>query len=124
RLSAPLAVRPAGLEELAMVCDRCGTLLNGEDVAQRLLQKQERLFRFGLIGFGPPLLWQSSMRDVRAVALWFGFSFAFFWLPRPAPAQQLSARDVGSALATRPYLQEALAQLERPREDREASLIG
>ncbi len=56
RLSAPLAVRPAGLEELAMVCDRCGTLLNGEDVAQRLLQKQEQLSRFGLIGFGPPLL--------------------------------------------------------------------
>jgi len=39
-----------------MVCDRCGTLLNGEDVAQRLLQKQEQLSRFGLIGFGPPLL--------------------------------------------------------------------
>src|SRR5438034_6586175 len=63
------------------------------------------------------------MRDVRAVALWFGFSFALLWLPRPAPAQQLSARDVGSALATRPYLQEALAQLERHREDREARLI-
>jgi len=49
-------VRPVGLEELAMVCAWCGTLLNGEDVAQRLLRKQEQLSRFGLIGFGPPLL--------------------------------------------------------------------
>src|SRR6266516_2792282 len=53
------------------------------------------------------------MRELRAVALRFGFSFALLWLPRPAPAQQLSARDVGSALATRPHLQEALAQREQ-----------
>jgi hypothetical protein len=39
-----------------MVCAQCGTVINGEDVAQRLLQKQEQLSRFGLIGFGPPLL--------------------------------------------------------------------
>ena len=56
RVSAPSAVRPVGLEELAMACAWCGTLLNGEDVAQRLLRKQEQLSRFGLIGFGPPLL--------------------------------------------------------------------
>ncbi len=63
------------------------------------------------------------MRELRAVALRFGFSFALLWLPRPAPAQQLSARDVGSTLATRPHLEEALAQLEQHREDREARLI-
>src|SRR5207247_10442470 len=63
------------------------------------------------------------MRELRAVALRFGFSFALLWLPRPAPAQQLSARDVGSALATRPHLQEALAQLEQHREARGARLI-
>ena len=46
-----------GVERLRdLLCSGCGTILAGEDIAHRLLQKQSQLARFGLGGPGPSLL--------------------------------------------------------------------
>jgi len=39
-----------------LLCASCGTILTGEDVAERLLRKQSQLARFGLTGQARPLL--------------------------------------------------------------------
>ncbi len=39
-----------------LLCVACGTILAGEDVAERLLRKQSQLAQFGLAGAAGPLL--------------------------------------------------------------------
>jgi hypothetical protein len=53
-----------GTERLQdLLCSSCGTILAGEDIAHRLLQKQSQLARFGLDAPGPLLLEAASPKE-------------------------------------------------------------
>jgi len=57
RHAAPSPARVWGAHRLGnLLCASCGTILTGEDVAERLLRKQSQLARFGLTGQARPLL--------------------------------------------------------------------
>ena len=46
-----------------LLCAACGTILAGEDVAERLLRKQSQLAQFGLVGVARPLLKAARPED-------------------------------------------------------------
>jgi len=46
-----------------LLCAACGTILAGEDVAERLLRKQSQLAQFGLVGAAQPLLKIARLKD-------------------------------------------------------------
>jgi hypothetical protein len=61
---APSPARVWGVERLReLLCTGCGAVLAGEEVAQRLLEKQSQLAKFGLAGPARPLLTAPRAED-------------------------------------------------------------